>query len=153
MIERSLWDIADAKIIWKGSLPNGEWNDLQFSPSGSMIAGAVNGGVDLWDAATGKELPALRATEAGSLNRLAFSKDGKMLAAAGDSGVIYLWEMGTTKVRAVLTGHRAKVTSLDFSPNGSRLISGSNDTTAIIWDVGDFVKAIAPGLSDPHRNH
>jgi WD40 repeat protein len=84
---------------------------------------------------------------------VAFSQDGKMLAAAGDSGVIYLWQVGTAKARAVLVGHRAKVTSLDFAPDGSRLISGSNDTTAIIWDVTDFVKTIAPGLSDPHRNH
>jgi len=104
-----------------------------------MIAGAGDGGVDLWDAATGKVLPALRLPElefpAGLLDCLAFSADGKTVAAAGRTGVIYVWDVGTAKMRDVLRGHRDWVTSLDFSPDGARLISGSRDATALIWDL------------------
>jgi len=140
VIEMSLWDVALNKETRRWLLPNRTRRHLGFAPDGSMIAGAEDRAFDLWDAPTGKELPALLAAEAGSLNCLAFSQDGKTLAAAGDSGVIYLWQVGMAKVQAVLTGHRAKVTSLDFSPDGSRLISGSLDTTAIIWDLAQWRK-------------
>jgi WD40 repeat protein len=133
----SLWNVALGKQIQQWTLPHGGNHTLLFAPTGSMIAGARYQGVDLWETATGKELPALRLpnNERGYMHCLAISPDGKTLAAADSAGVIYLWNVGTARMRAVLTGHRDGVNSLDFSPDGSRLISGSDDNTALIWDL------------------
>eukprot|EP00899_Mesostigma_viride_P006576 jgi/Mesvir1/1591/Mv14559-RA.1 len=83
-------------------------NAVRFSPSGSMLASAGDGG----------ELMLWRQVEGGSK-----AKDG----APGS-------EM-TWKAAATLRGHHMNVQDVAWSPDGAFLVSGSVDNTVTIWDV------------------
>jgi WD40 repeat protein len=77
----TLWDLASGKerlVILKRCA------SIAFSPDGRTLAA----GPTLWDAMTGKELPAVYA---GITNAVQFSPDGKMLATAGMG--VELWDV------------------------------------------------------------
>jgi hypothetical protein len=92
------------------------------------------GGLGLWDLATGRALQRHPMRPGSLIRALALSPDGKTLA-AGDSGTVVFWEVASGQERGRFTGHREWVWSLAFSPDGRLLASGSHDYTALVWDV------------------
>ena len=67
---------------------------LAFSPDGKLLAsGAFDHHIKLWDAASGKEMMALRQPEEW-VHCLAFSPDGKTLA-SGTQAFIHLWDVAS----------------------------------------------------------
>jgi WD40 repeat protein len=116
---------------------------VAFSPDGGRIAAGSSGrrdnqwrliepgGVKVWDAATGKELLALKG-EADGVESVAFSPDGGRIAAGSSArwddkghllrpGRVKVWDAATGKELLTLTDHAGGVKSVVFSPDGQRI--------------------------------
>ena len=72
--------------------PYGETRSLVFSPDDTvLVAGLINGRIELWDLATGEKTTTLNGhTQA--VETLVFSPDGKTLVSTGRDGTILIWD-------------------------------------------------------------
>jgi WD40 repeat protein len=89
--------------------------------------------VRIWEAATAKEIAALRG-HAGRVLSAAFSPDGKRIVTASADKTARLWDGETGKPIGELSGHVNAVLSAAFSPDGKRIVTASADKTARLWD-------------------
>jgi hypothetical protein len=109
---------------------------IAFSPDGkTLLAGAWDGSIRLWDVATGKEVRQY-AGHTGWVRSVAFAPDGKTFASGGKDKIIRIWETATGKELRRFEGHRNWIQNLTFSPDGKRLASRSMEgRTLRLWDV------------------
>jgi WD40 repeat protein len=113
---------------------------LDFSPDGKYIlAGRCLGGVDLWEAATGKLLVRAKLSTDSQLCAVAFSPDGRraVTATARRDGrdEITLWEVPSLKPIKTLDRMRG-CTEVSFSPDGKRFLTVGNELLRL-WDTAD----------------
>jgi WD40 repeat protein len=102
----------------------------------------------VWDAATGAEMLALRLPQGttGFVRTAAFSPDGKRLVTAGwhrFSGPTaqhypHVWDVVSGRHLSSLQGHDAnwpEANSAAFGPDGERVVTVANDHTARLWEA------------------
>lgn len=133
-----LWDAATGKLL--RSLGSREVYALAISPDGKRIAAPTmlpegQPVVQLFDAATGKEIRQFRGQESGLSMSLAFSHDGKTLAAGGHDKTVHLWNAETGEEIHRLQGHEGTVYSLQFSHDDKLLASTGLEEKIHLWDV------------------
>ncbi|MBY0513778.1 MAG: serine/threonine protein kinase [Gemmataceae bacterium] len=94
-----------------------------------------DGGVQIWDVATGAERKRLRGPTV-NLHSLAVSPDGRRLAAGGADGVVWVWSVdaGGPKV-LTLKGHAGAVTGVAFARSADSLLTAGHDGTVRQWDL------------------
>ena len=72
--------------------PYGATKSLVFSPDDAvLVAGLINGRIELWDLATGEKVTTLNG-HTQSVETLVFSSDGKTLVSTGQDGTILVWD-------------------------------------------------------------
>ena len=119
---------------------------LAFSPDGGTLlsAGAVDGGLHLWDPVAGSLRKTLSAAECSPLGAadsmstysVAFHPERRSIASAHSGGRVRLWDEASGQCRHEADGHQGKIVlSLAFEPGGRRLASGGEDGYVQLWDT------------------
>ncbi len=106
-----------------------------LSPDGRVLAQAVYGDpcIHLCDAATGKELRALK-TDTNRWRELRISPDGKLLGCSSQDRV-RVWDLATGKLLNDIKEKQFGPSVVAFSPDGKLLAFGPDDHTIRLWDV------------------
>ncbi|HWP31477.1 MAG TPA: hypothetical protein VNK96_07130 [Fimbriimonadales bacterium] len=115
-------------------LPGNYPYDMDFSPQGTLLAVATNGGITIMNPSNGVVIRYITG-HAKKVNEIEFTPDGNFIVSASDDGTCKLWDVNTGAVIRTFTGHSGAVYSMDLSPNGKKLISCGADNTVRIWDV------------------
>ncbi len=117
-----------------------------------MVATAgIDGAVNLWETATGKQLKPFRGhvtpLEPVPCLAIAFSPDGQYIASGSmipnifdlrqSRGEVRIWEVDTQRVVATFTEQVGLITSVAFNHDGSRVASSSINAknSFAVWDV------------------
>ncbi|MBL8793136.1 MAG: hypothetical protein JNM56_04465 [Planctomycetia bacterium] len=104
------------------------------SPTGKMLAVGDKDTIRLVDAATQKDVAAMKA-HIGAVTALAFSPDGKLLASGGDDKTICLWSADTGKQLRKFAGHQAGIAAVSFSADGATLTTRDNNQKTHVWEL------------------
>jgi WD40 repeat protein len=112
----------------------GSFHFVLFTQDGSRLI-AQGDGVKLLEAATGKELMALRSRSGQRADLAALSPDGRRLALVDSRNVIRLWDTSSGEEALALPGHTQSVVGLAFSPDGRRLVSADADGVMYFWEA------------------
>ena len=100
--------------------------DLDFAPTGRLLAVAMQNGVELWDAARGKKERTLRTLTAVP-SVVGFSPDGQRVAADGWANAL-IWEVSTGKrVHKLPVGSLSDWTDIAWTPDGDCLMAAGID--------------------------
>ncbi len=117
----------------------------RFSTRGDLLAVGGYGGLELFDARTGKKVRTF-GDYMGRGAPLAFSPDGKTLAAFGGDGTLSLGDVATGKELCPLMGHHGTVGAVAFSHDG-KLVVSADWNTVYVWEsaTGKNLRAFPEG--------
>ncbi len=131
-----LWDLSGKGNERELTTTATDFGLIKFSRDGRLLALAEAYTVKMWDVATLRELPALKAPNTGLLVSQGgffanFSEDGKRLATGGFGTPTILWETDTLKQLVKMSGRTNMAYEVAFSADGTRLSSGGRTR----WDL------------------
>jgi WD40 repeat protein len=110
-------------------------SSVVFSPDGkTVLSGARDNTLKLWDIATGKCLKTLTGHTSAVLS-VVFSSDGLTALSGSADNTLKLWDIATGQCLKTLSGHISWVKSVAFSPDELTALSGSNDGTLKLWNL------------------
>ena len=137
VVERrfKLWDLSTKKDQ-ELTRTTKDYPQIKFSRDGRLLALSENYNVRVWDVASLRELPSLKAPNSGLFPTggeafVNFSDDGKRIVTGGFDTNTILWETETGKQLSNLTGRTNMAGNVRFSDDGMQLYSG--DRTR--WDL------------------
>jgi eukaryotic-like serine/threonine-protein kinase len=110
---------------------------LVFSHDGRFLISGGQGGLDVWDAATGilvEHLPGHR----DDVTCVTVSPNGSLLASASVDQTVRLWDTASWKELRTLRGHEMGVLSVAFSSDRQQLVSAGQDERLRVWDLRQF---------------
>jgi WD40 repeat protein len=146
-----LWDAPSGKQVRVLKDDAASIGEAAFDPDGrqvlteAFIPGTGEGGVRLWDTASGSELRRFP-----GFMQPVFSPDGKLLAAWNKSRSISLVDVASGNEVRRFDGHRGLLSSgIIFSPDG-HLLAGTNDNAMVtVWDLasGNEIRRIYDAAS------
>ena len=138
-----LWSLADARVL-REIEPASDvlFTSVDLSADGSqaLTATAANGKVQIWNLATGDELPGDDGAawmefgdRGGILWAARFASQGDQVLTIGGNDA-RLWDVASHEPVVRFSPHGA-VASADISPDGKLLVTGSWDRSAKIWNI------------------
>jgi WD40 repeat protein len=123
-----IWSAADGTS--RGELRTNSDDGLTFSPSGSLLLASGNGGLRVWDVASGRELwTRPNISEASS-----FTPDGETIVAGlRESGSMALFDARTGSDIRRIFSRSSYLTSLAFGPRTNELVTFGDGVHS--WDL------------------
>jgi WD40 repeat protein len=111
-------------------------NHVAFPAAGGLLLASADddGGVWVWDAATGQELLRLDAGVQ-KVRCLAVHPGGQSVAFGGARNTVTVWGLRGGAVLCRLEGHQAAVSGVAFSPDGRRLATAGQNRTVRLWQA------------------
>ncbi len=133
-----LWDISSGEIIRRYESPYDDFNQIDVSADGRLVATATEGGIPMiWDIETGEAVHQLIGHDTSvQVIAVAFSPDGRTLLSGSEDTTMILWDGQTGGLLHRFEGHNNAIVSVHFSPDGRTALSTSFDSTMILWDIG-----------------
>ncbi len=108
---------------------------VAFSPDGVLLAtGDRNGGLYVWESATGNEFYNLKAHEK-AITSISWRPDSNVVASGSEDGTVRLWEMGGGTQAKNWPAHSTGVLWVAYGADGS-LVTSSRNGKCRIW-TGD----------------
>ncbi len=143
----AVWQATGGKVLWDiVSLEDLSYlYGLAWSPDGSRIVScgtkptvlfASNGGVRIWDAATGRlVLTYTGHDQSADLRAVAWSPNGKYIASGGSDNTIQVWDAATGIHLLTYQGHSGWINCLAWSPDSARIASGDFNGPIQVWQI------------------
>lgn len=152
-----VWDLQQMKIMTRWKSDQVGITSLVFAPdSKSLIFGAMDGGLRIWDMYAEQVRAIIKPTGLAALawpEAISVSADGKMLAVARNltfqmnPGQVELWDLASRKLRATLPDFTCPVRAVKFSPRDRLLVTGGEP--AKLWrDDNGWADVVLPANSD-----
>lgn len=140
-----LWRWRQRKLVMERGGFADRADGVAFSPSGSLLAAAVEDEIRVWRVGDGALVARFHGR--GDLMSVAFDPSGELVAAGGSSGATWLWDLRSKRRVARLAGHRNTVTAVGFSSDGRYLVTAGHDGVAKVWTLpgGDLVTVLRTG--------
>src|SRR5262249_7752383 len=124
-------DIASGEVVRSLTCPE-PIRYLALSTDGDRLAvGTVNGGVVVYDVASGKSLLHWQQDDVLSLT---FSRDRNVLACSGYGEPVRLWSGSTGKAPRCFPDSTGDGVSILFSPGGRYVLTGGMDGRIRLWN-------------------
>ncbi len=132
-----VWEVGSRTV--RAELPRrpGPVASVAFGPDGATLAVAAAGGIELFEAGSGRALGAL-GDKGRDVAGLAYSPDGRTIAAVGPGGAISLFDAASRAERAGWSQPGGR--SLAFGADGRFLATGHDGGEVILWDAGSGVR-------------
>ena len=117
---------------------------VAYSPDGKRLAcGSMDGGVALFDVASGKLLTSLPGHHR-PVRSVAFSADSAKVLTACDDMHSHVYDAASGALVAALGGHASWVTAVAPHPGGVFAATASSDSTVKLWDLRSAGAAAGP---------
>ncbi len=129
-----LWDTATGTLLKKVTEPKNLIEAISFSPDGKALA-STGSYVQIWEAASLRQLHKLPGNVDMCQQAIAFSPDGHVLAGGDCEGVIRFWDVTSGRTTRTFQGHLGGTFSVAFSADGRTLVSTGNDSKVNLWNV------------------
>ena len=144
----AFWDLKEGKERAKVERPNAIFQGVTFLDDRLVLASSTQGGVQVIDSLTGKEIRSFDGPANGPA-LLTLSPDRRLAAGvvfdpAGSAWRVKVWEVVSGRVRHDFAGHDGMIGALAFSPDGRTLASGGHDTTILLWDLAGSAPNASP---------
>jgi WD40 repeat protein/tRNA A-37 threonylcarbamoyl transferase component Bud32 len=135
--EVRVWDTATRKELHRFTARIGKLRDVALSRDNRLVAAGGEGGMRVWNLATGEEVHALGHPD--GVGKVAFSPDGRQIASIG---FVQLGAKSNrpveVKLRDAVTGRELRTLAGDgalaYSPDGALLATSGADHTVRLWE-------------------
>jgi len=127
--------LPDGRVLGTAFGPEDGIGAVAFGPDGrSLIGGAADGAVRLWDVEAGTQRAAGPPGHGRPITDLGLSADGRLLATLGADQLVRLWRLETPHPLArswSIPGTRAR--GLAIAPDGGAVAAGDDAGTVRLW--------------------
>ena len=132
-----IWEVDTGREVATLSGLNSEILDVDFHPSGEIVAAATRDSVRAWDFSPDGSYEWYTIDEHPRVLETHASSDGSVLASVGlgEDHDVWIWDATTGALIRKLTGHAGTIFRARFGP-GSLLGTASGEGSARIWDAG-----------------
>jgi hypothetical protein len=127
-----LWNLDARKIVWRARSAKELWGLAHNRDGTTLVTGALNGDVDVWDVGTGTHIKGRNfAGEQPRRHVVAVTFDGARVMSGAEDGSLTSWDIVNDSWQRI-GSYGAPVKSIATKADGS-IATGHEDGTVVLW--------------------